>query len=400
MIDLKKNVAKNKRPKYYAVFIILSLLPQILGINSVILGTLWKVVVLLFLLFLVSNKVNDNKISLTGLYYLIFYLLINSICLLADFKVTIATILNIGISVLLVYLFFDCPIKEKKLSNSDILGFFRIFACFMVVSCIFNMIVNIRQLFNIASISIYGSDATKSFFDNKNTFGVFLIFGTISATFLKVVGGNNKWLFAMMIFLLNEVMAMCRTAIVLTLFFIIVSFLVGDSKTLKSRIIALFVVLVTVISLYFSNSTIRNFIDNNLFGNTDSLDTRDGYIEKMLPLAKGIRLFFGYGEERSIELAGQYAGNRYYHNTYLHLLMNGGLLKIILFAVGVLYSLKNTIKLCKINKKKGRMCLATIIAYLIYASIESVILFDTPVVAMVATIFVISIPQWFLNAEN
>ena len=312
---------KNKIPKHYALFIILALLPQILGINSTILGTLWKVLVLLFLLFFVSNRENDNKISSTGFYYLIFYLLVSLICLLADSKVTISTILNIGISVLLVYLFFDRPIKEKKLSDLDILGFFRIFAWFVVVACVFNMIVNIRQLFNIASISIYGSDATKSFFDNKNTFGVFLIFGAISATFLKVVEGNKKWLFAMAIFLLNEVMAMCRTAIVLTLFFIIVSFLVGDSKTLKSRIIALFIVLVAVIALYFSNSTIRNFIDNNLFGNTDSLDTRDGYIEKMLPLAKGIHLFFGYGDERSIELAGQYAGNRYYHNTYLHLLI-------------------------------------------------------------------------------
>ena len=397
---MKIFAVKNKIPKHYALFIILALLPQILGINSTILGTLWKVLVLLFLLFFVSNRENDNKISSTGFYYLIFYLLVSLICLLADSKVTISTILYIGISVLLVYLFFDRPIKEKKLSDLDILGFFRIFAWFVVVACVFNMIVNIRQLFNIASISIYGSDATKSFFDNKNTFGVFLIFGAISATFLKVVEGNKKWLFAMAIFLLNEVMAMCRTAIVLTLFFIIVSFLVGDSKTLKSRIIALFIVLVAVIALYFSNSTIRNFIDNNLFGNTDSLDTRDGYIEKMLPLAKGIHLFFGYGDERSIELAGQYAGNRYYHNTYLHLLMNGGILKIILFAVGVLYSLKNTIKLCKINKKKGLMCLATTVAYLVYAAIESVILFDTPVIAMVATIFVISIPQWFLNAEN
>ena len=262
------------------------------------------------------------------------------------------------------------------------------------------MTVNIRQLLNITSISIYGGDATASFFDNKNTFGVFLIFGAISATFLKVIDGRKRWLLLMAVFILNEVMAMCRTAIVLTLIFLMASFIVGDKETLKKRIFMLAVLLTFAVALYFAAGGLREFIDNNLFGNTDSLDTREGYVLDMLPLAKGIYLFLGYGDARSTQLALEYTGNRYYHNTYLHLLMMGGIMRIVLFALTVLYALVNIRRLCRLSRKTGYMCLATVASYLIYASVESVILFDTPVIAMLATIFVVAMPRLFLNAAE
>ena len=397
MIDLKSLASINKTPKYYAVFILLALVPQIFGFNSSNLGDIWKIGVLLWLCLMLPTR-NKGSFSYTGIYFFVFFLLINVVCILADSNLSFNTIINFGISILLVYLFFESPIKEQNITEKDVLQFFRFFAIFMLISCGYNMIVNVRQLLNISSISVYSGNATASFFDNKNTFGVFLIFGAISATFLKVVDGNNKWLIVLAIFILNEVMAMCRTAIILTIFFLIVSFLVGEKRTFKKRILALTVLIIGAILLYYFVSPIRNFIGNNLFANTDSLDTREGYIERMLPLADGIYLFLGYGEEKRVQLALQYAGNRYYHNTYLHLLIMGGLLKIILFAVTILYSVSISFKLCKLNRKTGYMCIATIIAYLVYASIESVILFDTPVIAMLATIFVVSVPRLFLNA--
>ena len=394
---MKSLVSKSNTPKYYAVFILMALVPQIFGFNVSIWGDIWKIGVLLWFCLLILRK-NKGRSSYTGMYFLVFFLLINVICILADSNISFNTIINFGISVLLVYLFFESPIREKNITENDVLLFFRFFAIFMLISCVYNMIVNFRQLLNIASISVYSSDVTASFFDNKNTFGVFLIFGAISAAFLKVVDKNSKWLIVLAIFIVNELISMCRTAIILTIFFLLVSFLVGDKRTLKKRIFALIILITAAIVLYCFVSPIRNFIDNNLFANTDSLDVRDGYIERMLPLADGIYLFIGYGEERSLLLAYEYAGNRYYHNTYLHLLMMGGLLKIVLFSITVLYAFYNSFKLCRLNRKAGYMCIATIVAYLVYASIESVILFDTPVIAMLATIFVVSIPRLFLNA--
>lgn len=399
-MDVEKVISKNMISTYYAVFIILALLPQVFGFNDRGIGDVWKMGILIWLLVLSFIKNKTINLSVIGIAYLFFYMVVNVACLITDSDISITTMFNLVIGVLLIYLFFDWPIREKNISKSDIFEFFRILVWFMLVACIYNMIVNAKQLLNITSISVYGSDATTSFFDNKNTFGVFLLFGTISATFCKIYEGKNKWLYITFLFLVNALMAMSRTAIVLIIFLLIASFLIGDKKTRKSRIFFLSILLFMSIVLYFTSSTISNYIDNNLFGNTQSLDIRDRYIERMLPLARGFYLYFGYGVEKSIQLTIEYAGNRYYHNTYLQLLMEGGLMKLSVFVVGVIYSIRNTIKLCRMNRKIGYMCAATITTYLIYASIESVILFDTPVIAMLASIFVISIPRLFLNAEE
>lgn len=399
-MDVEKVISKNMISTYYAVFIVLALLPQVFGFNDRGIGDVWKMGILIWLLVLSFIKNKTINLSVIGIAYLFFYMVVNVACLITDFDISITTMFNLVIGVVLIYLFFDWPIREKNISKSDIFEFFRILVWFMLVACIYNMIVNAKQLLNITSISVYGSDATTSFFDNKNTFGVFLLFGTISATFCKIYEGKNKWLYITFLFLVNALMAMSRTAIVLIIFLLIASFLIGDKKTRKSRIFFLSILLFMSIVLYFTSSTISNYIDNNLFGNTQSLDIRDRYIERMLPLARGFYLYFGYGVEKSIQLTIEYAGNRYYHNTYLQLLMEGGLMKLSVFVVGVIYSIRNTIKLCRMNKKIGYMCAATITTYLIYASIESVILFDTPVIAMLASIFVISIPRLFLNAEE
>lgn len=400
MIKANDEQLKNKTPTYYAILIILALIPQILGFNSTVIADVWKAVVLFAILVLISIKSRRITLTMIGIFYILFFVSINAINLIVDTNVGISTVINFGTGVLLVYLFFDCPIREKNISEDDVLKFFKIFSLFMFVACIYNVIANFNLLLNITSISIYGGNATSSFFDNKNTFGVFLIFGTISAFYLKVIENKMRWLLLMIVFLVNETMAMCRTAIVLTFVFLIVSFLIGDKKTRKIRILMLVGLIIFALIFYNTSSGLYGFINNNLFGNTNSLDTRDGYVNNMLPLANGIHLFFGYGIEQSRQLAYRYTGNIYYHNTYLHLLISGGLLRLAFFVVGVLHSLLNVIKLRKMNRQSGNMCIVTIIAYLIYASVESTILFDTPIPAMLATIFVISIPRLLLNAET
>ena len=111
-------------------------------------------------------------------------------------------------------------------------------------------------------------------------------------------------------------------------------------------------------------------------------------------------MLFGYGENKSSYLAFQYTCNRYYHNTYLHIMMIGGLVKLAFFVIILIYVLVTIGKLCRLDRQAGYMCFATVAAYLVYATIESVILFDTPVIAMLATVFVVSIPHLFLNAAE
>lgn len=390
----------NKTPSYYATLIILALIPQIFGFNSSFFADILKIVVLLGMLILLCRKNGQMVSTNAGIIYMLVFIAINIVCLIADYSRSITTIINAVSSVLLIYLFYDCPVREKYVSEYDVVKFFKVFSSFIAVACLYNMITNINQLIHITSNTVYGSEAITSFFDNKNTFGVFLTFGTISAAFVRVIEGKTKWLFLMFVFLINELMAMCRTAIILSMIFLIVSFLIGEKRTRKIRIGMLLGLIIVGVVIYYVSPGAQSFINNNLFGNTQSLDVRDGYVRSLLPLVRGARLIFGYGDEQSSILAYTYTGNRYYHNTYLHLLMSGGLLKLGFFIIVIINSLKVAMKLRRLNRKSGNMCVATIVAYLIYASIESIIVFDTPVIAMVPTIFIITIPRLLLNAET
>ena len=65
-------VAKNKIPMYYAVFILMALIPQILGFNGSSLGDVWKMICILWLFFILSTR-SEGKFSYTGMFYLIFF---------------------------------------------------------------------------------------------------------------------------------------------------------------------------------------------------------------------------------------------------------------------------------------------------------------------------------------
>ena len=152
--------------------------------------------------------------------------------------------------------------------------------------------------------------------------------------------------------------------------------------------------------MIISNNEIKNYILNNIFGSTTSIEARNSYIDNMIGLLQGIHLVFGYGLSNSSLLAATYTGNRYFHNTYLKIAISGGIFYEILFFSMIILSLKKSVIIYRYNKAVGGLCLLSLIVYLIYASVESVILFDTPVVAMVATIFVISMPILFSRADD
>lgn len=388
----------SKIPIFFALYIIIALFPQIFHFGGM-LSLVWKIAVVLLLFLRIASAGLVYSMSSVGVKYMAFYILMRVICLFTNESVGIETILNIGIELLLLYFFLDTPIRDNRIVESNVLQFLNIYVFFIIISCLYNMVANYNVLLHLNTLSVYGKNATHSFFDNKNTFGVFLLFGSLAAMFLKVIEGKQRWLFAIILFLLNELMAMCRTAIILTLIILIISFLIGERDSFFKRLVfSVFLIIVCGVLCWFVPQ-IRRFLTNNVFGSTNSLDSRNGYLSKMIPLLRGVYLVFGYGDEKSIELAAEYAGNRYYHNTYLHILMSGGVLKFAFFIVIIIHSIIITYKVFKKDAKTGSLCFSAIMLYLIYSWVESVILFETPVIATLATIFVVSVPQFFYNAK-
>ena len=200
------------------------------------------------------------------------------------------------------------------------------------------------------------------------------------------------------VFILNELMAMCRTAIVLSCVLLVISFLISSKGITLGRVLAVGIVFLVLVGMALRFSSIRDYIFGTLFASTDSLETRQGYIESMKGLLHGVHLVFGYGRAHSAELALMYTGNHYYHNSYLSILISNGLVGLGLLLSVILASIFKAIQVFRMDRATGWICILSCVVYLVYAYVEAAILFTTPVIAMVATVFAVSMPTLFHKA--
>lgn len=324
-----------------------------------------------------------------GILGTIFKLILNQTDILDDIKALV-------INIILFYILCD-KVHGITVDIKSIYVFYKIIVYFIFVASLYNMVIHSSSLIRITSLTMYNTENICSFFDNKNTFGVFLLFGVVAATILRISLQEKRWFLFALVFIVNEMMAMCRTAIVLSVILILISAFYGREGIIKKTIITLLLV-GSVVLLIYRFDMLHEYVFNNLFGNTDSLDTRNSYITDMLPLIKGIHAIFGYGTDNARLLAIEYAGNQYFHNTYLKVMISGGAVKLGLqfFAMGI--SVIYCIRCWKNDKVVGELCFLSFIIYVLYSNVESVVLFDSPVVAIMSTMFIITMPILFYNS--
>lgn len=385
-----------KIPVYYALFIVMALLPQIFGYNGTIIDSVFKFVLICSLLLLLVDKYIVVNIGNFGVIYLVATFFSRLLIFIASNDSVFVSIENFLITILLFYLLYVKPSYTILQREKSILSFYKIYVYFIVISCIYNMIIHFNSLLHITSLTIYNTENIASFFDNKNTFGVFLLFAVLGSTILKFKTKEFKWSVFILLFIINELMAMCRTAIVISICLLLLCFFIGSKNIIRNIFIFLSIVVLFVIFM-MNNDAFNSYI-NTILGNTKSLESRNEYVQNMLPLINnGGHFIWGYGDQQATQLASEFTGNQYYHNTYLKLLITGGVLKFLLHLSILFISIKYGIKVYLNDRITGILCLVSTLVYIIYAFIESVIIFDTPVVAILASMFVVTMPILFYN---
>ncbi len=389
--------AKENLPQYYAIFIIAAMLPQMVGFNGSMLDTVWKLVVVGSLILL--TKKSFTSYPLYSLFY-VFLSFIGQLGAVAFGGESLSGIVvNTVFTMLMIILFLNYPLQIKAITIDDILKFYKIFVYFIAVACLYNILLHPSRLMSLPSTSVYGSEDVCSFFDNKNTFGVFLLFASLAAVVLKYYTKQKRWTLLLALIVINELMAACRTAIVISFALMIASLLISQSGITFKRI-AITVAATGMLLVLLNRIDIFNKLFNSLFYSIDSMETRNDYVASMKPLIKDVYAVFGYGDETSKQLAFRYTGNRYFHNTYLNIMIANGMVGFLLFASVIFVSLRTSFKIAKHDKAAALLCILSCVVYLVYAYVESTLLFDTPVVSMVATILVVSMPIFFLKAVS
>jgi len=391
-------------PSFYGIFVVVALLPQILNFNGSTFDDIYKIfIIALFAAVLFYTAKIKLRKPLTALYLLLT--LVSKLCTSISSGYSLARgMFDYVLLVVLFTLLFVFPQEIYLDSRKSIFDFYYVYAMFMLFACVYNMIKHFNSLIHILSITIYNTVRICSFFDNENTFGVYLLFGVIAALAMRVYSKKKRWTALVLVFMVNEYMAMCRTAMVISLAIVIIVLVFTEYRKYRLFIFLTTAVIVVIAVLAYGifrqvspDSDIFATVIDNAFSNTDSLEVRSEYVRNMLPLIRGRAALFGYGDAKAATYALAYTGNQYYHNTYLKILMTGGIFKLLLQLVLIIIAVKNSVSVFKNSKVDGLICFISVITYLIYATVEAVILLDRFVISIVAAIFVLTLPHLFNN---
>lgn len=385
------------------IYMIATNLLQILLIDAKgnVYDSLWKIFILGVLIvfaFFKSLKVKQ-KISKKKLFFWGVFVLISSITLifngdLENFNssIMVSFFFPIICSFIFLVLFGQQTIDERGLEK-----FLKMFIFYVLYMCIYNFIVNFDVISNFMNISSAYQVDIASFYNNRNTFAYYLIFGIISTTMLikSYEVNKNVYLPILLFFIINIILTLSRTAMLSVLIFYFILFLFNSKRKQKITLFLLIGICLMIVSFVPS---INSFVFNNLVRADSGVTGRGAVWNFGVDLLRKSNMFFGLGyDEPHMLLTMSYLGISSFHSTFLTLLLCGGLLLFSCFLGIILYSFIIAVKIKYYNKKIGLFFVSIIMVYLCYGVTESQIIFFSSSTNFVATSFVCLIPTYVLN---
>jgi len=390
---IKKMDEKCVIGKLYFCYLALVLLPQILGVSAkgTLFDTAWKAATIVGTLWYAYRKTN-GKIRKYMVLPIILYGIGQMLALMPNGGDIKSSIINVFVVLAMSYLFLSVSTSRADACFLDINFFCNAFICLMLYAVVYNTIKNPTAVFEFLSVSSVYSNMMSSFFDNKQTFGMFLFMALIASTWQYLLTKKKMYLLSNIIFLLNIFICLSRTALLacgVYIIAVIILTLFAD-RALSKFFIGTVVIGVTAIYVY---EPLRDFVLNVLFDTDRTMNARTNIWENAFAALQGTKLWIGYGEGNAasaIKSVLGYGANS--HNGIVQILLTGGLLKLGLYIIVLLYSVKCSLDVRRYNKTLAYLFIATIVSVFAYSMGEALVLLDTSAPCIVASIMCIAFP--------
>lgn len=390
---------KSKESQGFAImlfaFFLVTILPQMLYIQRGDAGGTGAKAILLLsfyaiaMIVIIVKKIRINfKELLVGLLFLAIQIIVN---ITPSQYTTFSSSIMISIATATsYYIFFEAFFPSRKLEREDIALFARLYQIFIIYACLVNIVNNWSIIPSIiTSLNGYAWNA-KSFFSNRNTFALFLLAGIILSVYRLIMKRKNLLDTVIILFIiLNLVLTLSRTALLGMFVFIMVLWMFREKRGgLKDQFKGLALV-VTIICLIVATGLADFFIYAVIrvdAGSTNRLEIgRTAWdIFKDGNLLTGE----GYGIYNFIT----------FHNTYLGILLGGGLLLMFFYVRVFLRAIKTNISILKKEHDMGVFFAVGMLCYLIVSITESIIPFFSSAQDMIFTILLFMIPKYYLNS--
>lgn len=367
-----------------------SVLVPMMAINFMIASTC-----MLYYFFKITNEISKLGVVLAFLYYFI-----SSLTLISNIYYGISTdgfdILNTLANFGTFFLFFSLPLTIK-LKENDIDLFLKIFLCFSLISCLYNIVINLSSLEHIFSLTNSYDVAFKSFFSNRNQYGAFLFISiTVLDLLKKTFNSSVKFYFSYFLLALNLLLSMSRGAILACLLYVTIYSIFKN----KNRIDWLKGTMVlSALILFITNSFVINIVNKYIVRPENGSTGRSKLWELGSEIFSQHNPTTGIGLQTAINIAKQRGMERdEFHNFYLEVLLSGGFLEFLFFILIFLIIIFWIMVFIK-NKDIKANLLARMIGFLSLGFVESVGLFSMGYVDIFFSIFLITLPLLYINME-
>lgn len=385
---------------YYIIYFFAILMPQILMISNKggMFDTAYKGGVLISFVvvyfWFLHNK-NALHISRNSAIWLITYILGAVIGAGIANELEFGTCFLIGI-ISVVYLCFISLASNVYIEKVEIDKFALCYVFLIIYACIFNLVKNGTQI--VASLKMQGAGNFSSFFDNKNTFGLFLFCGIIATTLcLNRVKQRKIWYAALVFILINLIVSSSRTALFSSIAFLCIYYVFSNWK--KPSVWMSAILLIGVLYYFTINvEFISTFLENHIFRNDSSMLDRNIMAQTTLQNISEWGWIFGYGENADSYMA-RYTGYAYFHNTFIEIIATGGIIKAFLYCILAIKAITMSIKIYKKESIKiGAIFIAAWISYFMYSFGESVVLLNGDTQGFIMTFLLLTLPQLYYNS--
>lgn len=379
------------------IYIILVTIIPVLGIGAkgTTANTMMKALIFAFYLFvmLCCSKGNFKVKSVAG-YVMASYLVSQVVNIFLN-KYNVS-ILNVLIQTAMFYvLLFVLP--SVNTTQKDIIKAIKLFVLFDFIAIVYNLIINFDRFANLSFLTNVYYDMY-SFFDNKNTYGMFLFVAFALMFYWYYLCDNKKtkrWIITLMCIQLFAIaVSMCRTALLCSLLLLLFNFFkkLTSGKVMATILLALFMAVVFIIP------ETREYVLYVLF-RVDVDTFREPIVDASLKIVRE-NLWFGAGQGAWNEILENISDNAYSHNGLLSVLMTGGIVYCVAYITLIIKYFKTCILIRKTNRNLGNQMIFFLICICVYTFFESVVLCESNAANFSFTLGAIIIPQMCINMMN
>lgn len=381
--------------KVYFWYLFFVLFLQIIGMDgkSDTLELLWKMAVICCTMLYILYK-NSWNVTKALVFPLIIYAGGQILAYMNFPGATISTFVNCVVVIGMAYMFISLTAGENGFQLEDMLWFVKAFMALMLYAVAYQIITDPNAVSGALTQESVYSDMMSSFFDNKQTFGMFLFVAFI-VSFLGLTLTKKKIYIAFaLVFFAMLFVCSSRTSLLACVVFVLIMLvqLFRSNRKLAvsvSLFVGLFVILVWTVP------SLNRFVSEVLLDTEKTVDARERIWDGAFQAMRGGKILFGYGEGNvALAIGGideDLIGNA--HNGLIHVFVTGGLIKFVLYVCVVINGLRSIRRIYRHNGVLANVLFAAVIGLIAFSMGESLVFLDTSSPCIVASIVGVAFPM-------